>query len=296
MEIFHLRYFLAVAEELSFSRAARRLHMATSPLSQRVRDLERELEVVLFDRDSHHVGLTRAGEALLPIARDVLGRFDDIGWRLREEIVPDQRTVYIGVPPGLHRRVRERLKELESRATGYRLKRWPGGSADLAAALQRGELGLALVHLPVHIEGIGILEVDSEPLGAVLPAAEFRDRESVSLSELTEYTYVRPAAGMSPTYFEQLGVRIAAAGINKKITLSSGDYGSVSEFVANGSAFAISMLDPESDMHKHRTENNVVLPFNDFQPALTTGLAWRENRDDLRELLELAQEVLSGNE
>ena len=79
-----LRYFVAVAENLSFSKAARQLHMATSPLSQRVRDLERELGTALFERDSHHVGLTAAGAALLPIAKDVLGRFDDIPWRLRE--------------------------------------------------------------------------------------------------------------------------------------------------------------------------------------------------------------------
>ncbi|MGI8311510.1 LysR family transcriptional regulator [Saccharopolyspora hattusasensis] len=75
--MFHLRYFVAVAENLSFSTAARQLHMATSVLSQRVRDLERNLGAVLLEQDSHHVQLTNAGTALLPIAKDVLGRFDD---------------------------------------------------------------------------------------------------------------------------------------------------------------------------------------------------------------------------
>ncbi|MFD0508420.1 LysR family transcriptional regulator [Streptomyces chiangmaiensis] len=72
LEMFHLRYFVAVAEELNFSAAARRLHMAASPLSQRIRDLEKELGHRLFERDSHSVTLTPAGEALLPLARDVL--------------------------------------------------------------------------------------------------------------------------------------------------------------------------------------------------------------------------------
>jgi DNA-binding transcriptional LysR family regulator len=70
----HLRYFVAVAEELNFSQAARRLHMAASPLSQRIKDLERELGHELFERTTHRVDLTPAGAALLPMARDILER------------------------------------------------------------------------------------------------------------------------------------------------------------------------------------------------------------------------------
>ncbi|QUH00602.1 LysR family transcriptional regulator [Saccharopolyspora erythraea] len=295
MEMFHLRYFVAVAENLSFSRAARRLHMATSPLSRRVRDLEHELGTRLFERDSHHVRLTQAGSALLPIAKDVLGRFDDIPWRLREKTSSARPTVYIGIPPGLHQRMRERIKELERAcAEEYVLKRWPGGSADLLAAVQRGELGMALVHLPVHAEGVSVLEVMREPLGAVVPAAEFAGRESVSLSELVDHTYVSPAPRMVPTYFEQLKVRLADAGIRNTITLNSGDYGATAEIISNGSAFSISMLDPGSSMHRYRTESNVVLPFDDFDPALATGLVWRADRaeSDLRTLVERAAEVV----
>lgn len=64
----HLRYFVAVAEERSFTRAAARLHMAGSPLSQRIKDLERELGTPLFIRAHHRIDLTDAGEALLPRA------------------------------------------------------------------------------------------------------------------------------------------------------------------------------------------------------------------------------------
>ncbi|GAA4864522.1 LysR family transcriptional regulator [Saccharopolyspora rosea] len=297
MEMFHLRYFVAVAENLSFSKAARQLHMATSPLSQRVRDLERELGTALFERDSHHVGLTDAGAALLPIAKDVLGRFDDIPWRLREAIRPPRRTVYIGIPPGLHSRLREKLKELEELAASEcDVKRWPGSSGDLLNAVQRGELTMALVHLPVHAEGIEVQEVMREPLGAVLPAAEFSARTSVALSELVDHTYVSPAPSMLPTYFDQLMVRLRAAGIHKKITLNTGDYGSTSEMVANGSAFSISMLDPASGMGKYHDENVVVLPFEDFHPQLTTGLIWRSDRaeqqPELQEFLDAAQRLL----
>ncbi|WP_223839290.1 hypothetical protein [Saccharopolyspora pogona] len=65
---------------------------------------------MLFERDSHHVQLTDAGAALLPIAKDVLGRLDDIPWRLHEAVSPQRAVVYIGIPPGLHSSMRQRLK------------------------------------------------------------------------------------------------------------------------------------------------------------------------------------------
>jgi len=66
MELRHLEYFVAVAEELSFTRAARRLHVVQSGVSSAIQSLERELRAELFDRDRHRVALTDAGEALLP--------------------------------------------------------------------------------------------------------------------------------------------------------------------------------------------------------------------------------------
>ncbi|MEV5506787.1 LysR family transcriptional regulator [Streptomyces orinoci] len=277
MEIFHLRYFVAVAENLSFSRAARQLHMATSPLSQRIRDLERELDQRLFDRDSHHVALTRAGTALLPIAKDILGRFDDIPWQLRRALGPERRAAYVGVVPALHPRLRERLAQVEARcAEEYDVKRWPGNSGNLLNAVQRGDLAMALVHLPVHAEGIEVLELLHEPLGALLPAAAFRGRRAVSLSELTDYTYVTSAPGTLPTYFDQIKVRLKAAGIHKEVNLNIGDYASVREIVANGSVFAITLL--SAGDREEGEGGSVVLPFQDFSPAMATGLVWRRDR------------------
>lgn len=72
MELRHLEYFLAVAEELNFTRAARRLHVVQSGVSAAVRALEHELGAPLFERTSKQVALTAAGEALLPEARATL--------------------------------------------------------------------------------------------------------------------------------------------------------------------------------------------------------------------------------
>ncbi|MFJ8671937.1 MULTISPECIES: LysR family transcriptional regulator [unclassified Streptomyces] len=296
MEIFHLRYFVAVAENLSFTKAARQLHMATSPLSRRVRDLEQELGTALFERDSHRVGLTPGGAALLPIAKDVLSSFDGIPWQLKQAVGEERRTVYMGIAPGIHPSVRERLKALEENcAEEYVIKRWPGGSSELLAAVRRGRLALAVVHLPVHAPGVRVRQVFEEPLGAALPAAQFGSRESVALSELLDLTYVTVAPGAMPTYFEQISVRLAASGINRRMTIDSADYGSVREIVANGSAFSITMMDAESPMRQMDIGDCVILPFSDFRPMLATGLIWLDDRaeasGDLHGLVEQIERV-----
>ena len=72
MELRHLRYFIAVAEELNFSRAAQRLHVSQPPLSRQIPDLESDFNVKLFERNRQEVKLTRVGRALLPRARELI--------------------------------------------------------------------------------------------------------------------------------------------------------------------------------------------------------------------------------
>ncbi|MEU4498309.1 LysR family transcriptional regulator [Streptomyces sp. NPDC023998] len=294
----HLRYFVAVAEELNFSRAARKLHMATSPLSQRIKDLERELDQALFERTTHQVTLTQAGATLLPMARDVLDRVNSIPWRLDEAMSRRRRTLFIGMPPTPHPVLRDRVSLLEEACREEcDLKRWPGTSAGLIAAVHDGRLALALARLPASDPALEVIEVMTERLGAAVPADRFAGRKSLSLADLVDLPYATMPNDAVPAYFEEIDARLNSAGIRKRIRINTGDYAGASELISSSIAFSMTMLSPDSPMHLHRLENVAVLPIDDFPSSLVTGLLFRKDRAldgaDLETVIARARTIFS---
>ena len=101
MELRHVEAFVAVAEELSFSRAAAKLRIGQPAVSRLVRSLERELEVVLLDRTTHRVSLSHAGTAFLPAAKAVVAQVDVAARAAREGLVPPPPVLGIANRPGV---------------------------------------------------------------------------------------------------------------------------------------------------------------------------------------------------
>ncbi|MGW9028378.1 LysR family transcriptional regulator [Streptomyces sp. NPDC055722] len=296
--MFHLRYFVAVAEELNFSAAARRLHMATSPLSQRIRDLEKELGHRLFERDSHSVTLTPAGEALLPLARDVLEQINAMPWRLQEATRPGRCSMVVGIATGMHPRLRELLNVLAERVENRcELLRRPGPSKDLITAVGENRVAFALARLPVSDPSLDLLRVMSERLGVVVPADRFAGRDSLALQDLADLCFVVSPDEVRSPYFDQLDREIFERGVRKRIKLTGVGYGGIAETVSSGRGFFFAVLDPDSPIHGYAMENTKVLPFTDFERRLETALIWRRERasgGDLDELIEAAREVFAN--
>ena len=144
-----LRYFLAVAEERHFTRAAERVRVAQPSLSKQIQSLEADLGAPLFSRVRGNVALTAAGETLLPVARRILADVDVARLEVGELVGLRRGRVRVGATPSLCVSVfADVLSRYHARYPGIRLLVEEGGSRDLSAALLRGDLDLALVIVP----------------------------------------------------------------------------------------------------------------------------------------------------
>ncbi|MBL1091103.1 MULTISPECIES: LysR family transcriptional regulator [Streptomyces] len=167
-----LRYFVATAEELNFTRAAERLFISQPGLSKQIRQLEDGLRVRLFDRDRRTVTLTASGAALLPRARELVQLWDEAQRAVSDAAAAEAAVLTLGISTstgrGLLPAIRARLAE---RRPNWRLQVRQIDWADATAGLADGETDLALLWLPFPgQEAFAVHVVATEPRWVALPA------------------------------------------------------------------------------------------------------------------------------
>ncbi|TQS40108.1 LysR family transcriptional regulator [Cryptosporangium phraense] len=183
LEVRQLRYFVAVAEELHFGRAAERLGMAQPPLSRAIREIERQLGVQLLERTTRQVALTPAGTALLRDARTALEAVEAAGRRARNAAEPRLRLAFkADYDAGLLPRM---LAEFERSPSALPVELLMGGRDEQAPALRDGRADVALLVLPFDDRGVDVEPLLTEPRVVVLAANDpLAARTSLSLADL----------------------------------------------------------------------------------------------------------------
>lgn len=171
MELRQLEYFVAVAEEGGFGRAAQRLSIVQSAVSQQIARLEREFGVRLFDRSTRHVRLTGPGERLLLEARAVLAAAHRMRGAAIEIVAGTDGVLRLGTVHAPGDRVYRALNELASIAPRLRVRPRRLPPAERLAAVRSGELDAALVRALHGAPALEVLEVWDDPLYVALPAA-----------------------------------------------------------------------------------------------------------------------------
>ena len=195
MELRHLRYFVAVAEELNFTRAAARLHIGQPPLSMQIRDLEGEMGVRLFERTQRRVALTPAGQCLLEHAYRILGG-------VREAVEAAQRAargelgeLRVGFTSSLPFTdlLPDALHAYRRRFPAVRLQLSEMFTPEQFGALARGELDVGFVRLQGGRapDGIALREIARNPLRLVVNASHrLAGAAAVSFAELRDEDFI----------------------------------------------------------------------------------------------------------
>jgi DNA-binding transcriptional LysR family regulator len=237
VELRHLEYFLAVADHLSFTRAAKRLHVVQSGVSATIKALERELDAELFVRGPAGVALTPAGRELEPHARAAL----DAARAGKEAVAATRRAVSGTVKLGTLMSVNNvdlptLLADLHARHPGVlvQIRFARAGSAGLAQQLRDGTLDVALLVLPdgppadLHTRLVAAFE-----LLLIVPAGHpLAGRESVTLAELAGMSFVDGPPGYGNRAVVDRA--FAAAGVQRTVALEVADIATTATHVRNG--------------------------------------------------------------
>nr|WP_202512889.1 LysR family transcriptional regulator [Streptomyces sp. SID3343] len=289
----HLTGFVAVAEELHFGRAAKRLRMAQPPLSQQIRRLERELGVQLFERNTRSVRLTSAGRSFLGPARTVLQDVDIAARAAKAAGQGEYGRVTVGFAgasshetlPRLTRAVRAAHPGIELVLTGQTY-------ADVALEqVAEGALDLGFVRLPVVRPGVGTRVIDQEELICALPSDHpLAHHDRIPLGALAEEAFVSFPANAGSSV-RSATVRVCeAAGFTPRVVQEAPDSHTILALVAAGVGITFTLT---SCRHIQQT-GLVYRPPAGPPIRLRSALAWRTDNPSaaLRTVLAVAERAL----
>jgi DNA-binding transcriptional LysR family regulator len=204
MELHHLRYFLAVAEERHFGRAAQRLNMTQPPLSQRISDLESELGVQLFLRSAKGIRLTESGETFLPYARKAVMAFDAARSALARTLPEKARKLTVQVTPDTTGAVIAESCRL-MREAGFTAELSDANTSEQHSRLLDGRIDLGLLRHPFATRGLWLAPALRKPLGVVMPGNHpLAGRSELELSDLRGEPLLLFPRSMAPGMYDQL--------------------------------------------------------------------------------------------
>lgn len=197
MELRHIRYFVTVAEEGSFTRAAESLMIAQPPLSRQIKDLEEELGTTLFDRSTRRLQLTEAGHRFYQYALKVLELVEQAGEDIREMGAGLSGTIALssveGAAPHL---IAKWISKFHKQYPNVEYSLWNGSSDDVVDRVRKGLCEIGVITEPYNHEGFDGIDVFTEPWVAMIPpdnplAGEPGD--TVSFRQIAPYELIIPS-------------------------------------------------------------------------------------------------------
>ena len=241
MNLQRLRYFVAVAEELHFGRAAERLHMSQPPLSQQIRLLERELDTALFDRSTRRVTLTDAGTFLYPEAVRLLSAADGVDRVMDQHRHGRAGTLRVGF-------VDSAAYEVMPRVLSEYRRRWPRvgyelhtmSSDEQVQALRAGRIDLGIGRAAADARNVEATLVMHEPLLVAVGASHrLAAAPQTSLRNLAGESIIGFDRRVSPSLHAVLAGMLGAEGVTYDPIIEATEYATILGFVAAGEGIAI---------------------------------------------------------
>jgi DNA-binding transcriptional LysR family regulator len=272
LDLRKVRYFVAVAEELHFGRAAERLHIAQPVLSRQIRALEDELSAELFIRDRRHTELTAAGQQLLEEARPLLANADALRRRVGRS-ARGSDTFTVGFMPGLL--VTAAVRALSAAHPDLTVDVIRTSWDDQVQVVHDGRVDVSYVRLPVDQDGLKLVPLFSEPRFVALPTAHhLAGKETVSITDLAEEHLIQNPDAVPE--WREIATEMQSRN-NRQPIPAIRTVEEKLEHVATGHGIVIL---PRSTATFYRRPDVTCVPVEDIRPN-QVSLAWDASRRSL---------------
>ncbi|MBB3725931.1 LysR family transcriptional regulator [Nonomuraea dietziae] len=292
MELRQLEYFVAVAEERNFTRAAERVHISQSGVSAQIRQLERELGAELFDRSARTATLTVAGKAALQHARAALAAAGALGQAVDEvsDLIRGRLTVGMVIGCTITP-LFDALAAFHRAHPGVELSLLEDNSDRLVEGVRAGALDLALIGAATATpDGLEALTIISERLVAVVPSGHpLAERQAISLRDLGAYPIVcmPPGTGLR-TVFDRA---CAAQDLHPAIALQASAADAIADLAVRGLGVAVL----SESMAAHHRDRLTALPLADVETPALLALVWKSAHGPaVREFLRYGRRAFAG--
>jgi DNA-binding transcriptional LysR family regulator len=276
VELRHLRYFIAVAEELHFGRAADRLHISQPPLSHQIQDLEREMGVELFRRNRRSVTLTEAGRLFLDETRHVLRDAERAVEIARKAAHGEVGRLSIGSGPAPESWILKKvLSVFLARHPEVRIDFHSLYTQEQVDALGRRQIQVGFPLLPIARRGLVVESIGTEPLVVALPASHrLAGQSRIPLTELRKEPFVSVSRDVGPSFHDLVFKACNQAGFTPSIAYETGQVLTVLALVAAGLGVSLQPAAVESSS----PDGVVFRRLLPAAPMVEIGMAYR--RDD----------------
>lgn len=273
MDIRKLRYFVAVAEELSFVRAAQRLSISQPPLSTQIKELEAELGVMLLKRSRRSVELTEAGFSFLEKARLLLEHLDAAIFSTRRIAAGGPKSVRFGIVGSALFSILPQASDFIKRTlSNVEISFLELGSAEQVVALSRDVIDIGIVHSPVSIPDGRSRDISDEPYAIVVPETHVLAEEcTVDLLNFSNEHFITFSRDLSPSLFDSVIVACKQSGFSPKINHTARHVLMILQLVRMGMGVAL----VPSTMRKCGYDGIRFLNIREQIPSVKLSVIWR---------------------
>ena len=291
MELRHLRYFITVAEELHFSRAAERLQIAQPPLSQQIRSLEAELGVQLFQRTKRSVQLTDAGQVFLEEARRALTQVEQAIRAAQRASRGEIGRLGVGVNGSATHTFLPKILQVFRRFPCVELVLHELVSHQQVQGISDRQIDVGFLWLPsVDDSALSFMSIWREPLLVALPETHpLADLPEIPLPVLSDEPFVLPPRQLGPSFYNQIITLCQQAGFSPKVGQEAVLMQTIVSLVAGGVGVA---LVPASLQNLQKV--GVVYKLLQGQKSeLEMAAVWRQDNSSqvLQEFLKVVREI-----